>query len=485
MMPQRSVIALLCLCTAATCPAAVLDAGHATVHLGPDPHHAEPPPSAGRLQLYVGESRLLHVPGVTRVAIGNGHVLRAVSPQRDQVLLSGRQHGETTVVLWHHAAPAQRIQVSVIRAETAIVARDIAQYLKNIPRARASIIGDKVVLDGHGLSDRELQKLRMLTAQYKGSVVDFADPNGWDKMVSVDVKMLDMPRNEVHDLGIQWNGIGGGSSAGIWSPLRVGWRTGQFGLNTPPNAPVIATNAGGNSLPLPGGVNVLSLLDMGLNAQLRVLETSGNATLLAEPQLSTRSGSTASFLVGGKVPYTSSSAFGTTVKFQDYGIRLQVVPRVSSGNEIDTEIKVEDSQVDTSLTTAAGPALTQRSMSAEFNVHAGQTIVLSGLFVRSLSRNTQKVPVLGSLPLLGSLFRYHGVNDQQDELVVFVTPTIVDAHSLMTTRLVHSANSYLRMNLPGPGPVLPLPDGHGILLQGEPQHAETRNHRPAGTDAQR
>ncbi len=484
-MLQRSFIAALCLCTAATCQAAGPDVEQAAAAplapgaYDPAPHRAE------RMQLYVGESRLLQVPGLTRVAVGNGHVLRAVSPQPDQILLSGRADGETTVVLWHRGAPTQRIQVSVMAAETAIVARDIAQYLKHIPRAHASIIGNKVVLDGHGLSDRDLQKLRVLTSQYKGSVVDFADPNGWDKMVSVDVKMLDMPRNEVHDLGIQWSGVGGGTIAGIWSPVRAGSRSTEFAVNAPPNAPVIAANALSNSMPLPGGVNVLSLLDMGLNAQLRMLESSGNATLLAEPQLSTRSGSTASFLVGGKVPYTSSSAFGSTVKFQDYGIKLQVVPRVSAGDEIDTAIKVEDSQIDASITTASGPALTQRSMSAEFNVHAGQTIVLSGLFTRNLSNSTQRVPVLGSLPLLGGLFRYHGINDQQDELVVFVTPTIVNAHSLMTTRLVRSANAYMRLNLPGPGPVLPVPGGNGILVDGELHHAETRNHRRAGTDVQR
>jgi len=150
---------------------------------------------------------------------------------------------------------------------------------------------------------------------------------------------------------------------------------------------------------------------------------------LAEPQLSARNGSKATFLAGGEYPYTVSSINGPTVMFKPYGIRLDIVPRVDRNGIVRATIESEVSAIDASISTPAGPALSTRKTTTEFNVNSGETLVLSGLISRKTTTSIDKVPGLGDIPLLGALFRSKRFQNDETELVVFVTPTIVDSHS--------------------------------------------------------
>jgi pilus assembly protein CpaC len=163
-------------------------------------------------------------------------------------------------------------------------------------------------------------------------------------------------------------------------------------------------------------LTVLSAINMGLNAKLNLLEQNGKASILAEPQLSTRSGYKASFLAGGEFPYSVATVSGVTVQFKPYGIKLDIEPRVGTNGIIRAVIDSEVSSLDTSVTT-------------EFNVRAGETIVLSGLLQRTMSTDVDKLPVLGDIPVLGALFRSKRFQNKETELVVFVTPTVVDSRS--------------------------------------------------------
>jgi pilus assembly protein CpaC len=166
-------------------------------------------------------------------------------------------------------------------------------------------------------------------------------------------------------------------------------------------------------------------------------------------------------LAGGEYPYSVSTINGPTVIFKPYGIKLDITPRVDRNGVVRAVIESEVSSIDTSLNTIAGPALSTRKTSTEFNVQAGETLVLSGLISRKNSNSIDKMPGLGDIPILGALFRSKRFQNDETELVVFVTPTIVDSQTPGLVDRVQRAQERLQNNL-GPAPHLtdPLQPNH-------------------------
>jgi pilus assembly protein CpaC len=166
--------------------------------------------------------------------------------------------------------------------------------------------------------------------------------------------------------------------------------------------------------------------------------------------LSTRSGYKASFLAGGEIPYSVASVNGVTVQFKPYGIKLDIEPKVGSNGVIRAVIESEVSSIDASLSTSSGPALLTRRTRTEFNVRQGETIVLAGLLQRNSSSDVDKVPLLGDIPILGTLFRSKRYQNKETELVVFVTPSIVDSRSAGLADRARSATQRLEQQLGQP-----------------------------------
>jgi len=247
--------------------------------------------------------------------------------------------------------------------------------------------------------------------------------------------------------------------------------TNQTGPN---NLPPIGNATGSTSgVPLPSGLNILSSLNMGLNAQLNLMEQNGTAVILAQPTLSARSGTKATFLAGGEFPYSVSNINGTTIVFKPYGIRLDIEPRVDHNGVIRAKIMSEVSDIDTSIPTTGGPALRTRKTETEFNVMEGGTIVLSGLLRRDISTSVDKVPFLGDIPVLGALFRSKRFQNNETELVVFVTPVAVDRNTQMMTESM--AKAVARLDA---APRTGEPDLSSAPGWGQPAEA-IRNNKPS------
>jgi pilus assembly protein CpaC len=309
--------------------------------------------------------------------------------------------------------------------------------MATIPNAKTSIVGDKVIVEGNALSDEDRDKVAELAKRYP-QIVNFTSAIGWEKMVMMDVKVVEFPKSELRDIGLKWTANGGAAVGAIWQPIRRG-HDGPYSLGIPANgsglpisdAPPPGAGAGtsNGTATMPTSLNVLGGLNMGLSAQLNLLEQQGTASVLAEPQLSARSGFKASFLAGGEFPYSVSNQNGVTILFKQYGIKLDIEPRVGRDGIIRAIIESEVSSLDASVSTLAGPALLTRRTKTEFNTRDGETMVLAGLLQRNISNDVDKVPFLGSLPVLGPLFRSKRYQNRETELVVFVTPTVVDSRS--------------------------------------------------------
>jgi pilus assembly protein CpaC len=129
------------------------------------------------------------------------------------------------------------------------------------------------------------------------------------------------------------------------------------------------------------GVNAL------LSSRIAMLAQSGEAVMLAQPQLLARSGASATFLAGGEVPYSSTDTRGNaTTMFKPYGVMLRITPRIDRNGIIRSLIEVEASSVDNALSVPGGPALRTRRASTEFNVRSGDTLVIGGFLSRGRGR---------------------------------------------------------------------------------------------------
>ena len=381
------------------------------------------------IEMFVGESRVFPAPGVGRIAVGNGALLTAAALDNKEVIVFANQAGTSSLFIWNADGRYQRVKVNIVPGDTTRYGREIAAFLSAIPKAKASIVGANIIVEGDELSDADMSKIDDLAKRYP-QIVNFTNRVGWEQMVLMDVKVVEFPITYLRDIGLKWNATGGAAVGGIWSPgRRINSGPYQIPITTgASNAPPISSADGGAVL-IPSSLNILSYLNLGLNAQLSLLAQEGKATLLAEPQLSARNGSKASFIAGGEIPYAVQTREGLAVLFKPYGVKLDITPKVDHSGVIRATVLAEVSSIDRSLTTAGGPALLTRRTETEFNLRNGETIVLAGLLQREVSTDVDKVPLLGDIPILGALFRSKRYQNKETEMVVFVTPTLVRADS--------------------------------------------------------
>lgn len=379
------------------------------------------------LRMQVGEVRVLSAIDVARVAVGDGHVINAVTTEEKEVIVFARNEGSTALQLWAADGSRRRYDVEVAPEGSRRIEQELRDVLARIPGISLSSIGDKLLVEGDGLSDDDLLRIDELAQRYP-QLLNFTGRVGWDSMVLLDVQVLELPRSLIRELGIRWQSpaVGGLNAA-------VAWDGGSRRLVERPGENVVPAL-------FPTGMAAGYLGASALwPAQLHALLQAGQAMVLAQPQLLARSGSTAEFLAGGEVPYSTTDANGATnTAFKPYGVSLRITPRIERNGIVRSRIEVEVSSVDHALSVENGPALKTRRASTEFNVRSGQTLVLAGFLSRDDARNVDSVPGLGGLPVLGALFRSVKTQRNETELAVFVTPVVVSAeHPDVEARVRH------------------------------------------------
>ncbi|HJV76630.1 MAG TPA: pilus assembly protein N-terminal domain-containing protein [Noviherbaspirillum sp.] len=375
------------------------------------------------VDMFVGESRVFPAPNIGRIAVGNGAIMSAAALDEKEVIVFANSPGTSSLFIWNKDGRYQRIKINIVAGDTTRVQREVAAFLSQMPNAKASVVGDKVIVEGDNLSDTDRHRIAEIAKNYP-QVVNFTDPTGWEKMIMMDVKVVEFPKSVMNEIGLKWGNPAGVIQAGaLWYPLQRG---GGAVLATPD-----AQWTGANGpLILPKNMVSAFGMNLALNAQINLLAQTGDAAVLAEPILSTRNGSPATFLAGGEIPYQGASSTGTPfIQFKKYGVELEIKPVADRTGAIRADIKTKVSAIDPSIATASGPALRTRETTTTFNVKSGQTIVLSGFLSREQSEDIDKLPGLGDLPVLGALFRSKKFINKETELVVFVTPSIVSEQS--------------------------------------------------------
>jgi len=259
------------------------------------------------------------------------------------------------------------------------------------------------------------------------------------QQVMLKVRFLEASRDAGRDLGVNWyaaNGSGTrGFNTGAGSPTQVG----QSPSATAGAIPLFQTTGTlvGSSTAGPFGVALASLVNKSsgsLDLLISALETKGLVRRLAEPDLVALSGDTASFLAGGEIPVPIVQPSGgatplITVEYKPFGVQLTFVPTVLANGIINLRLIPSVSELDfTNAVTVSGfriPALTKREARTTIELRDGQSFAIAGLLQTEGLRNISQVPWIGSVPVLGALFRSASFQQHETDLVVIVTPHLV------------------------------------------------------------
>ncbi len=369
---------------------------------------------------------VLKTKGLDKRKIGN---VLLVAPA-DEIAARERQELESQRQI-QELAPLKRELLQVNYAKAA----DIAKLFQSVtgsggngansdqPTERGSITVDERTnnIIAYQTQDR-LDELRRIVAQLDIPV----------RQVMIEARIVEANVDYDKELGVRWGGAFSNSNKAITGLDNNGDEGGNTGTDITRNVPFVdlgSTNAtSGIGF---GFVTNNTLLDLELSA----MEKTGNGEIVSQPKVITSDKETAKILKGTEVPYQESSSSGaTTVTFKEAALSLEVTPQITPDDRIIIEVKVTKDAPDYLNAVLGQPPITKNEVNAKVLVNDGETIVIGGVFSNTQQKVTDKVPFLGDLPYLGRLFRRDVVQEDKSELLVFLTPRIMNNQAIAVSR---------------------------------------------------
>ena len=362
------------------------------------------------IELELNKSMIVDLPaGVAEVVVSQPGVAAAIMRTRTRAIVQGMAEGNTNIIFLDDAGRTMSVldvvvvqpPLAVGRALEATLARVIPGSNIKVETLGNSTVNDKLyfVLTGTVLTAEDKARAEAMAWAISdsegegGSLIEVIGP----QQVMLQVTVSEIRRDVAKQLGINLSG-----TATIGN-VSLGFNSSQ--------APQ-GTFSGGGSFPM-GNVQ--------LNASLQALENRGALRLLAQPTLTAMSGQTAEFLVGGGFPITTTDNNGTHVTYKPYGVELNFRPVLRSNGMVALDIDTGVSEVQ-----AGSYALSRRDVKTSVELPPGSTLAIGGLLDERTSRALDQVPGLGNIPILGALFRSNEYRSQQTELVILVTPYLVN-----------------------------------------------------------
>lgn len=371
------------------------------------------------ISLYHGEVQVLDLANVSRIAVGNGEVLKANVVAANQVVLIGESAGTTSLRVWTRTGTQFTYEVAVHSFDTAQILRDVQDLLAGEPGISARQVDGHVLIEGDYTAAKTATRIEALMKIYPQIVstvpVRKAIPAvAMDRMVYMDVRVVEINKSTLRRLGVNWNPQAAGPQVSF----------GASGVHNLTHTPLTA----GIGL----ATNLASMLD--------VTEQAGESWTLAEPTVSCKSGGSAKFTVGGEIPVPVSAGLGTsTVIYKEYGVILEFKPVADGNGNISSTIVAEVSQPDQSFANLNNNGLIaflKTRTETEVSLKENETLVISGLLKNNGSRSANGIPGAKDLPVLGNLFKSKSFQNDRTELVVVVTPhSIASGDELNSARI--------------------------------------------------
>ena len=360
---------------------------------------------------------VLKTKGLDKRKIGN---VLLVAPA-DEIAARERQELESQKQI-ADLAPLRRELLQVNYAK----AKDIAELFKSVTNKQAetdergSITVDERTnnIIAYQTQDR-LDELRRIVAQLDIPV----------RQVMIEARIVEANVDYDKSLGVRWggsvqnkgnwnaSGVSSGSSTTIGTPG-----------STSTNSPFVDMGTSGNT----SGLGIAFITDnVLLDLELTAMEKTGNGEIVSQPKVVTSDKETAKILKGTEIPYQEASSSGaTSVSFKEASLSLEVTPQITPDNRIIMEVKVTKDEPDYLNKVQDVPPIKKNEVNAKVLVNDGETIVIGGVFSNTQSKVVDKVPFLGDVPYLGRLFRRDVVSEKKSELLVFLTPRIMNNQAI-------------------------------------------------------
>lgn len=377
---------------------------------------------------------VLKTKGLDKRKVGN---VLLVAPA-DEIAARERQELESKKQV-ADLAPLRRELIQVNYAK----ASDMAQLFQSVTSADGAVAErGSVTVDDRTNSiiayqtQERLDELRRIIAQLDVAV----------RQVMIEARIVEANVDYDKALGVRW---GGAATRGNWSAYG---KDGAQSFNDEGQRLLPGTDTIGG-FTLEDGVAPVPFVDMGvlgstsgigigfltdnivLDLQLSAMEKTGNGEIISQPKVVTSDKETAKILKGSEIPYQEASSSGaSTTSFKEAALSLEVTPQITPDNRIIMEVKVTKDAPDFARALNGVPPINKNEVNAKVLVSDGETIVLGGVFSNTQTKGVEKVPFLGDLPYLGRLFRRDIVQDNKSELLVFLTPRIMNNQAIAVSR---------------------------------------------------
>jgi len=438
------------------------------------------------ITMYLGEVQVMEIDDIERVAIGNPSVAsNSILPHGQLVLLADAE-GSTTMHIWLKNGKEREFDIVVNKRQVFDNYQELAMLLKDIPGTSVTQTGELIVVKGKihkkdqtqydrimkkygevldlvtsrdtrsevaqlleeipNLSIREIGGFTVLSGELSeeySKIIEVVERNYGNimnltrvqtavagKMVYMKVRIVEMAKSVSEQLGIKWDQVLSGPRF-------------EFGVETSRNGATILNSKGVDQQALlkSGNANLNTAagyfgITTGITSAINLLENTGDVVVLAEPQLSSRSGGKAEFHAGGEIAIPLLSADGNQVgvEYKKYGIMLHIEPTVDSAGNILAHIETEISTPDPSQIAQQQFGLLTRNTFTDVSLRENETLVIAGLVQEQAHKDFENVKWFADIPLLGALFKYKDHKNERRELMIFITPHIHDAASSITAQ---------------------------------------------------
>ncbi|WP_299346854.1 type II and III secretion system protein family protein [uncultured Maritalea sp.] len=343
---------------------------------------------------------------VTKIVSANPSIAEAQPITDKSLYLVAKSFGTTTVNLFSEDGTPVGLLAVEISADVGDMSRSIRAAIPNSD-VKIHTINGRIRLSGSVVDEYSMQKVLEIVDQYGSPAVINTMTISGGRQVNLEVRILEAQRDAGRQLGVQWGGSVGGVTATIGNNSADSPSSGAKSFSS--FVATVLSGATGTSL----------------NATINALETKRLVRTLAEPNLTTLSGIKASFLAGGQVPIRVRASDGsTTLEYRDFGVRLVFTPVVLDGGRIQIHLTPEVSNIG-SFTTAGDPIFNTRTLDATVELRDGQSFSVAGLLQNNTNLSQDQLPWISDVPVIGSLFKSSGYKKHDTELVVIVTPRLV------------------------------------------------------------
>lgn len=369
-----------------------------------------------RLSIAVNQSVYLQQDKpITRVAIANPAIADVTVIAPAELLVVAKKAGTTTLHIWFSGDTHREYAVSVQDRDSETAAA-IAAMIAD-PGVTVEKIGDKILLKGSIDNQVSKNRIEKIAELYGGSVISLLEMTH-PLQVRIEAKIIEISTDKIKKLGIQY------ANAADIDESNNSVTIGTAGLFNFGQSFTNSRDRGDGRI---GGY-------ADINATLQALITNGDAQILSQPSMVTLSGETANILIGGEIPIPTSNSDGqVTVEWREYGIKLHIEPQVNAAMMITSKVAAEVSTLDSSSAAAINlnnglsiPALRSRKAETVIRLSSGGTMAIGGLLNSEEGNQITKIPLLGDLPVLGRFFRSKTTYREKKELIILVTPTLVD-----------------------------------------------------------